>query len=140
MKKLLSTEMEASTQQRARLPGPCNSLKIGKMLTIHSSSVKHLLMCKSSRCVTGAEDMTLEKSCLQLDKHSLLHLYSLRFHVKRLCICSVAHYLGIKEKRRKRKKKKLTCMPLYGSVFSYKYWIHEPLPMKVIHFNWNETQ
>ena len=24
-------------------------------------------------------------------------------------------------------------------VFSYKYWIHEPLPKQVIHFNWNET-
>lgn len=27
-----------------------------------------------------------------------------------------------------------TCKPWYVSVFSYKYWIHEPLPRKVMHF------
>lgn len=41
MKKLLSTKMEASIQQRARLSGPSKSLKTGKIVTKHPSSVKN---------------------------------------------------------------------------------------------------
>lgn len=106
MKKLISKKMETSTQQRARLPGPSNSLKIGEMLRQHIlSPIKHLFMYKSSSHGSGEEDMTLGKSCLQLEKHSLLHLRSLSFHVYRLYICNIANYLRIEEKDEKGNRK-----------------------------------
>ena len=101
-------------------------------------------MCTSSSVLIDKEDMTLGKSCLQLNKHSLLHLYSSRLQCTELYICNIINYLSIKENRKSKetkvKKKKASCIPPMCLVFSYKYWIHEPLPKKVIHFNWNETQ
>ena len=68
-------------------------------------------MCTSSSVLIDKEDMTLGKSCLQLNKHSPLHLYSSRLQCTELYICNIINYLSIKEIRKSKetkvKKKKM---------------------------------